>query len=155
MARRVELYRDAAGGYRWRVVAGNGNVLATSGEGYVNRDHAEEMASTLFDGQYAIISDGLDEVAEGEWPVGDHAVWSGDKEGAEKIVAWLHRHNVEAQTVAHEDLFGVGGHGVDLYVRGVGEDGAHSDMRILPGQPIQLESVTVARVLPGPWGSAA
>jgi uncharacterized protein len=31
---RFELYRDAAGEYRWRLRHENGNVIADSGEGY-------------------------------------------------------------------------------------------------------------------------
>ncbi len=32
--RRVEIYRDKAGQWRWRAVARNGRILADSGEGY-------------------------------------------------------------------------------------------------------------------------
>ena len=35
-----ELYEDAAGKYRWRLVHDNGNIIADSGEGYVNRGDA-------------------------------------------------------------------------------------------------------------------
>ena len=31
---RFELYKDNAGEYRWRFLAGNGQILATSSEGY-------------------------------------------------------------------------------------------------------------------------
>jgi uncharacterized protein YegP (UPF0339 family) len=31
---RFEMYRDAAGEYRWRLRHDNGNVIAESGEGY-------------------------------------------------------------------------------------------------------------------------
>ena len=41
---KVQVYRDAAGEWRWRKIASNGQVIATSGEGYVNWSHAEEMA---------------------------------------------------------------------------------------------------------------
>lgn len=34
---KVETYADAAGEWRWRLVAGNGEVLADSGEGYASR----------------------------------------------------------------------------------------------------------------------
>lgn len=30
----VEVYEDAAGEFRWRKVVGNGEITATSGEGY-------------------------------------------------------------------------------------------------------------------------
>jgi uncharacterized protein YegP (UPF0339 family) len=31
---KFEVYKDSRGGFRWRLKAGNGKVLATSGEGY-------------------------------------------------------------------------------------------------------------------------
>lgn len=34
---RYVVYRDRQGDYRWRLVAGNGKVIATSGEGYRRR----------------------------------------------------------------------------------------------------------------------
>ena len=36
-APRFTVYRDAAGEWRWRLVATNGRTIADSGEGYVNR----------------------------------------------------------------------------------------------------------------------
>lgn len=36
------LYRDAQGGYRWRRVAGNGEIVAASSESYVLKSHAIE-----------------------------------------------------------------------------------------------------------------
>ena len=44
----TELYKDKAGEWRWRRVADNGLVLADSGEGYVNKQDAIEMARELF-----------------------------------------------------------------------------------------------------------
>jgi uncharacterized protein len=44
---RAIVFRDDAGEWRWRLVAGNGEVIATSGEGYVNRAHALEMAHRM------------------------------------------------------------------------------------------------------------
>lgn len=35
-----QLYKDAAGQWRWRLVAGNNQIVATSGEGYVNKADA-------------------------------------------------------------------------------------------------------------------
>ena len=32
-----ELYKDEAGEYRWRFRADNGEIIADSGEGYVNK----------------------------------------------------------------------------------------------------------------------
>ena len=37
-----EVFRDAAGEWRWRLVHRNGNVVATSGEGYARRRNAEK-----------------------------------------------------------------------------------------------------------------
>lgn len=41
---KIELYRDGAGEYRWRAVAGNGEVVADSAEGYRHRGDAEHGA---------------------------------------------------------------------------------------------------------------
>jgi len=38
MAAKFELYKDAKGEYRWRLVASNGQTIATSGEGYKSKD---------------------------------------------------------------------------------------------------------------------
>ena len=38
---RFELYRDAAGAWRWRLRVQNGNVIADSAEGYVRREDCE------------------------------------------------------------------------------------------------------------------
>lgn len=37
MALTYELYKDKAGEHRWRLKHGNGNVLATSSEGYSSK----------------------------------------------------------------------------------------------------------------------
>lgn len=37
---RFELYKDTAGEWRWRLIADNGNIMADSGEGYVNKQDA-------------------------------------------------------------------------------------------------------------------
>jgi uncharacterized protein YegP (UPF0339 family) len=37
-----ELYEDAEGKYRWRLVHDNGNIIADSGEGYANRTKAKQ-----------------------------------------------------------------------------------------------------------------
>ncbi len=38
---RFELYVDGAGEWRWRLVATNEEIIATSGEGYVSKQGAE------------------------------------------------------------------------------------------------------------------
>lgn len=35
---RVEFFHDADGEWRWRAKAENGRIVATSGEGYTNKD---------------------------------------------------------------------------------------------------------------------
>ena len=41
MAAKFELYKDAKGEYRWRLVASNGQTIATGGEGYKSKDSAK------------------------------------------------------------------------------------------------------------------
>jgi amphi-Trp domain-containing protein len=41
-ASHFQLYRDRAGEWRWRLVHHNGNIIATSGEGYTSRQNAEK-----------------------------------------------------------------------------------------------------------------
>ncbi|WP_129113694.1 HVO_2922 family protein [Halegenticoccus tardaugens] len=36
-----ELYQDAAGEWRWRLVVSNGNIIADSGEGYRSKQGAK------------------------------------------------------------------------------------------------------------------
>ena len=46
-----EVYKDAKGEWRWRVVnIRNGKTLADSGEGYKRRQHAVRMIAKLFPG---------------------------------------------------------------------------------------------------------
>ena len=42
-----ELYRDAAGEWRWRLVHENGNVIADSGQGYASRQKARQGAESV------------------------------------------------------------------------------------------------------------
>lgn len=42
MAATFELYADAAGRWRWRLVHANGNVLADSGQGYATKQKARQ-----------------------------------------------------------------------------------------------------------------
>lgn len=37
---KVELYRDAANEWRWRIVASNGRIVADCGEGYEHHNDA-------------------------------------------------------------------------------------------------------------------
>ncbi len=42
MAAEFELYKDRSGEYRWRLQAGNNEIIADSGEGYSTKQGAEE-----------------------------------------------------------------------------------------------------------------
>ena len=41
MAAKFELYKDAKGEFRWRLIASNGQTIATSGEGYKAKESAK------------------------------------------------------------------------------------------------------------------
>lgn len=47
MAPTMDVYEDAAGEYRWRLVAGNGEIIADSGEGYATRWNATRAVDTV------------------------------------------------------------------------------------------------------------
>lgn len=53
----VTVYQDQAGEWRWTRKAGNGEKVADSGEGYVDRSHAVEMATTLFPGVEVVVDE--------------------------------------------------------------------------------------------------
>jgi uncharacterized protein YegP (UPF0339 family) len=44
---KVIVYRDKSGEWRWRRTAANGELVATSGEGYVNKKHCVDIASRV------------------------------------------------------------------------------------------------------------
>jgi uncharacterized protein YegP (UPF0339 family) len=48
MSARTEVYKDAAGEWRWRRVAGNGEVIADSGESYTRKYDALMAAEDVF-----------------------------------------------------------------------------------------------------------
>jgi uncharacterized protein YegP (UPF0339 family) len=55
----VEVYEDAAGEWRWRAKADNGETVADSGEGYINRGDCLQIAKALFpDGRFEEGNDG-------------------------------------------------------------------------------------------------
>lgn len=43
----VTVYQDEAGEWRWRRQSANGEIVSTSGEGYENKTHAQDMAFEL------------------------------------------------------------------------------------------------------------
>ena len=45
----AEVYEDNEGNYRWRLVAGNGEIVATGAEGYERKAEAEASAYRLRD----------------------------------------------------------------------------------------------------------
>ncbi|MXR40186.1 DUF1508 domain-containing protein [Halobaculum sp. WSA2] len=45
----IEVYEDAAGEFRWRLVHRNGNILGDSGEGYASRSNARRAADRVQD----------------------------------------------------------------------------------------------------------
>lgn len=54
---RFELYRDAAGEWRWRLRVQNGNIIAESGEGYVHRQDCEHAIDLVRRSEKAEIVD--------------------------------------------------------------------------------------------------
>lgn len=47
---RVEVYKDSIGEFRWTAYAWNNEIIGVSGEGYVNKSHACDMAEEMFPG---------------------------------------------------------------------------------------------------------
>lgn len=43
---KIEVYQDAKGEWRWRAKAGNGRIVAESGEGYSSMSGAERAVET-------------------------------------------------------------------------------------------------------------
>lgn len=41
MPAKFELYKDAKGEFRWRLIASNGQMIANSGEGYKSKENAK------------------------------------------------------------------------------------------------------------------
>jgi uncharacterized protein YegP (UPF0339 family) len=48
---RTEVYEDAAGGWRWRRIAANNEIIADSGEAYTRKADAERAAERVFRGE--------------------------------------------------------------------------------------------------------
>lgn len=58
-ARRVEVYRDGSGQFRWRKVAtANGKVVADGSEGYTRREEAHTAAARENPGVPVVVVDG-------------------------------------------------------------------------------------------------
>jgi uncharacterized protein YegP (UPF0339 family) len=46
---KFEIYADAGGSYRWRLVASNGQTIATSGESFSSKANATRAAENVRD----------------------------------------------------------------------------------------------------------
>jgi uncharacterized protein YegP (UPF0339 family) len=46
---KFEIYADAGGNYRWRLVATNGQTIATSGESFTSKANATRAAENIRD----------------------------------------------------------------------------------------------------------
>jgi uncharacterized protein YegP (UPF0339 family) len=44
---RFEIYADASGSYRWRLVASNGQTVASSGESFASKANARRAAESV------------------------------------------------------------------------------------------------------------
>ena len=44
---KFEIYADASGSYRWRLVASNGQTVASSGESFASKANARRAAETV------------------------------------------------------------------------------------------------------------
>ena len=62
MKTKVEIYKDQAGEYRWRLIHANGNIMAVSGEGYVKQDWAEKSVQHVSTYLNEIFSEEIPEV---------------------------------------------------------------------------------------------
>lgn len=54
---KVVVYEDEAGGFRWRLVAENGEIVADSAEGYRHKSYAITMAEKLNPNAQLVIDD--------------------------------------------------------------------------------------------------
>lgn len=53
-----QVYKDAAGEWRWRLVSGNGRIIAVSGEGYEHRTDCLHGVEIVKDARYTPVEDG-------------------------------------------------------------------------------------------------
>jgi uncharacterized protein YegP (UPF0339 family) len=77
MADKVEVFEDHAGEWRWRRKSENGQIVATSGEGYERYDSAytaaerenEDLEITIIGGEDSETVDSATDESQGEQPV--------------------------------------------------------------------------------------
>lgn len=53
----ADVYQDAAGEWRWKLVAANGRIMADSGEGYTRRRDAYRALATVMGELYQAVLD--------------------------------------------------------------------------------------------------
>jgi uncharacterized protein YegP (UPF0339 family) len=53
----VIVYKDEAGGFRWKLVAENGEIISDSAEGYHHKGYAISVAEKLNPGAELVIDD--------------------------------------------------------------------------------------------------
>ena len=103
-----EVYRDAAGQWRWRLVHRNGNILADGGEGYTRRndarravDRVQERAADL---EFEVYEDDAGEyrwrlLADNGEILGDSGEGYADRGGAEDAVDRVREYAPDADTL--------------------------------------------------------
>jgi len=114
----IEIYRDAANEWRWRLLHRNGNILAGSGEGYANRGGARRAVDRLREGIHEMdIEVYEDEDGGYRWRLaGGDALVKADsgqyesREGAEEAVERVRRFMPDA------DLIDIGEAAFEIYV---------------------------------------
>ena len=55
---RFDIYQDAAGEWRWRLVAANGRIVGDSGEGYATSSNARRAARRFKSATYRALITG-------------------------------------------------------------------------------------------------
>lgn len=114
----IEVYRDEAGAWRWRLLHRNGNILAGSGEGYANRSGVRRAIDRLREGIHEMEIEVYEDDAGGfRWRLagGDDLVKADSgqyesRDGAEKAVERVRTFLPEA------DLIDVGRAAFEIYV---------------------------------------
>ena len=49
---KFDFYEDKAGGWRWRLVAGNGRIMADGSESYTRKEDLERAIRVVIDGVF-------------------------------------------------------------------------------------------------------
>ena len=119
-----EVYRDAAGKWRWRLVHRNGNILADSGSGYSRRNDAnravERIQTGLDDLEFETYEDAAGEYrwrlqGSNDRIVADSGEGYADRSGVEDAVERVRTHAPEA------DVLDIGRAAFEIYEDAGGE----------------------------------